>query len=107
MISLYKDKYSAEKEFLKNYFSLFLVDSKALDKNIWLLTKRSEGGFDFSNCEDLPFWRYEQLVSIANELNEEEKNQREQQEKQQKQSSGGDPSSYLNKISGMADKFKN
>jgi len=83
-----------------------MVDVKALDKNIWLLTKRSEGGFDFTKCEELPYWRYEQLVGIANELNEEEKKQREEQEKNQKSGYGGDTSSYLNKISGMADKFK-
>ena len=104
MISLSKDKYIHEIDFLSSLFGLFVVNQRDLDENLWMLTKRSKGGRSIDNAMDLPFWRYEQFVDIENNLAEEEKSSREEQESTQ--SSGMNPSSYLNQMSGMANKFK-
>lgn len=108
-LSLSKDRkeYDSEINFLKNIFSLFVVDQLALDKNIWILTQRSEGALSVDKVEKLPYWRYEQFVSIANEIAEAEKKEREKQEAEQKQSTPNyNPSTYLNQMSSMANKFK-
>lgn len=105
MISLYKDKYIQDIEFLSKIFGLFVVDQRSLDENLWMLTKRSKGGMSIDNAFKLPYWRYEQFVDIENKLIEEEKNSREEQESSQ-QPSGMNPSSYLNQMSSMASKFK-
>jgi hypothetical protein len=108
-VSLFKERYENEINMLKNIFGLFMVDHKELDKNIWMLAQRSKGGLDANYIESLPFWRYEQYVSIVNDLAEEEKREREKQEAEQKKSnpaSSYNPSSYLNKMSSMANKFK-
>ena len=104
MISLYKDKYLQEIEFLSKIFSLFIVDQRDLDENVWMLNKRSKGGMTLDNALNLPFWRYEQFVDIENEIAEEERSSREEQEGSQTQ--GINPSSYLNQMSSMANKFK-
>lgn len=94
--------------FLKDTFGLFMVNQKALDKNLWMLTERSDGGLDMRRAEKLPYWRYEQFVAIANEIADDEKKDREKQEAEQKKSSGTNfkPGNYLNKMSSMANKFK-
>lgn len=104
MISLSKEKYLNEINFLSSLFGLFIVNQRDLDENLWMLTKRSKGGMSIDNAMNLPFWRYEQFVDIENKLAEDEKAQREEQETSQ--SSGMNPSSYLNQMSGMANKFK-
>jgi hypothetical protein len=109
MNSLKPKDYENERKWYKNVFGLFMVDQKQLDKNLWMLTQRSKGGLDMKRVEYLPFWRYQQFVNIANEIAEEEKKEREKQEEQQKQqqqSSQYNPSSYLNQMSSMANKFK-
>jgi len=102
-------KLKAECNFLKEYFSLFMIDDEALNRNMWLLSIRSKGGLSIGEIERMAFWRYERYVDIANKLAEEEKDERKKQEEKQKnqsQNKSANPSSYLNKISGMANKFK-
>lgn len=90
---------------LKEIFSLFVVNHQDLDKNMWLLSLRSKGGLDIGKIEQLPFWRYEQFVGIANKLAEEEKEKNKEQEQTQS-NSGLNPSKYLNKLGSMSSKFK-
>lgn len=108
MNSLKPENYEGERKMYRDIFGLFMTDQKQLDKNLWMLTQRSKGGLDMKRAEELPFWRYQQFVTIANEIAEEEKKERERQEEQQKKNSGSqyNPSSYLNKMSSMASKFK-
>lgn len=110
MISLSKDKdkYLPEIEFIRSIFSLFMTDQESLDRNLWMLIQRSNGGLNLEKAENLPYWRYEQFVSIANKIAEDEKKDRESQESEQKsnQSSNFNPSGYLNKMGNMASKFK-
>ena len=109
MISLNSEEYEAEFTMLKNIMSLFMIDLKDLDRNIIMLTKWSEGGLTVEKADKLPFWRYEQFVTIANEQMEEEKKERERQESEQKKTSNVgnfNASNALNKMSNMANKFK-
>tara|TARA_R110000772_G_scaffold4683_1_gene16737 strand:+ start:4222 stop:4557 length:336 start_codon:yes stop_codon:yes gene_type:complete len=110
MISLSNDpnEFLAERTFLRDIFSLFMTDQESLDRNLWMLCQRSKGGLDLEKVESLPYWRYEQFVNIANGIAEDEKKERESQEGEQKsgQSNNFNPSGYLNKMSGMAGKFK-
>jgi len=101
------DKFKAEKHMLREMFSLFMVDYESLDKNLWLLSLRSKGGLSIEKIEQLPFWRYEQFVGIANKLSEEEKETKKTQEEKQKANTPNmNAGSYLNKLSGMSSKFK-
>jgi len=106
MSSLNYDDYESERKMMRDIFSLFVIEQRQLDKNLWMLTQRSKGGLDMRRAENLPFWRYEQFVEIANEIAEDEKKEREKQQEEQKASSNYNPSSYLNNISSMANKFK-
>jgi hypothetical protein len=101
------DEFLAERIFLKDIFNLFMTDQASLDKNLWMLTQRSKGGLPLEKAESLAYWRYEQFVSIANDIAEdEEKERKSQKEDQSGQSSNFNPGGYLNKMSGMAGKFK-
>lgn len=110
MISLSNDteEFLGEITFLGDIFGLFVTDQAMLDKNLWMLVQRSKGGMTLSDVENLPYWRYEQFVNIANEIADEERKSRESQESNQdfKQANNFNPSSYLSKMSGMANKFK-
>jgi len=54
-----------------------------------------------------PFWMFEENIKIVNELTDEEEKQRKKEEEKQSKSMGNfNPSSYMNNISGMANKFK-
>lgn len=112
MISLNKEKvnnkelYVGEIQMLRDMFSLFVVDLEALDKNLWLLSQRSKGGLPIGKIENIPFWRYESFVSIANKLAKDEDEKRKAEEEKQKTNSPSNPGSYLNKMSSMANKFK-
>lgn len=56
---------------------------------------------------DWPFWMLEENVSIINELTDEEDKQRSKQEEQQNKSMPNfNPSSYMNQMSSVANKFK-
>lgn len=52
------------------------------------------------------FWQFEENIKIVNELAEEEEKQRKKEEESQKQNQSFNPSSYMNKMGGMANKFK-
>lgn len=92
---------------LKEMFSLFMLDIESLDKNIWLLALRSKGGLSVEKIEQLPFWRYEQYIGIANKLAEEEGEKRKVDEENQKANTPNmNAGSYLNKMSSMSNKFK-
>lgn len=110
MISLSNDteEFLGEITFLGDIFGLFTTDQAMLDKNLWMLVQRSKGGMTLSDVENLPYWRYEQFVNIANEIAEEEDRDRKSQESEQSgnQSPSFNPSSYMNQMSGMANKFK-
>ena len=56
------------------------------------------------DANDLPFWQFEEVVKIVNELTEEENKEREKQDKGQNQNFN--PSSYMRDFSSMANKFK-
>ena len=54
-----------------------------------------------------PFWMLEENIKIVNELTEEEERQRKKQEDdQQKNTPNFNPSSYMNSMNSMANKFK-
>jgi hypothetical protein len=108
MISLNgKDDYEKQIDFLTKMASQFMVDQRKLDENLHLLAMGSKGGFNLEILENLPFWRYEQFIDIENKRRDEEKKRREQGAEKQKTSNNmGNPGSYLNKISSMANSFK-
>lgn len=109
MISLSndKDEFLSEIIFLKDIFNLFMIDQASLDRNLWMLTQRSKGGLSLEKAESLAYWRYEQFVSIANEIaDEEEKDRKTQNDQKSSQSNNFNPGGYLNKMSSMAGKFK-
>ena len=56
------------------------------------------------DANDLPFWQFEEVVKIVNELTDEENKDREKQEKGQQNNIN--PSSYMRDFSSMANKFK-
>lgn len=58
--------------------------------------------------DNWPFWMFEEMVKIINDLIEQEnKEQKKQQEEQGKYSGGmGDPSKYMKGMSKMSNKFK-
>jgi hypothetical protein len=57
--------------------------------------------------DEWPFWMLEENIKIVNELTEEEEKQRKkQEEEQQKGMPNFNPSSYMNNMSNMANKFK-
>jgi hypothetical protein len=54
-----------------------------------------------------PFWMLEENISIINDINdEEEKHRKNEEETQQKSMPNFNPSSYMNQMNGMSDKFK-
>lgn len=56
-----------------------------------------------TDANNLPFWQFEEVVKLVNELTEEENKDREKQEKNQPNMN---PSSYMRDFSSMAGKFK-
>lgn len=60
-----------------------------------------------SSIDKWPYWMLEENIKIVNELTDEEEKQRKKEEEKQSKSMGNfNPSSYMNNISGMANKFK-
>lgn len=60
-----------------------------------------------SSIDKWPYWMLEENIKIVNELTEEEEKQRKKEEKDQGKGMGNfNPSSYMNNISNMANKFK-
>lgn len=104
MTTLYREDYKNEIAFMKNFFSLFVVDQRSLDTNILRLSDRFDG-LSVERIEKLPYWRYEQFIDIANEMVKEEKT-RQESESGQSNSNVPNTNSILNKMSSMANKFK-
>ena len=104
LITLYKEDYTEEVKFLKKFFSLFMVDQRNLDTNILRLSDRFSG-LSVEKIENLPFWRYEQFIDIANELAKEDKARQEEQ-KPEKSPQMPNTNSMLSKMGNMANKFK-
>lgn len=71
-----------------------------------ILGQKYKGGISYTDGLELPFWVYEQMISIANDQAEEEKKQRDKDEETSKANTNINPSSYLNQMSGMMNKFK-
>ena len=60
------------------------------------------------SIDEWPFWMLEENIKIINELTEEEEKQRKKQEEsQQANMPNFNPSSYMNNMNSMANKFKN
>jgi hypothetical protein len=77
----------------------------SLLKNKLLLQKNYH--LQESAINDWPFWMLEENIKIVNELTEEEEKQKKRQEDdQQKNSPNFNPSSYMNSMNSMANKFK-
>jgi hypothetical protein len=54
-----------------------------------------------------PYWMMEENIKIVNEITDEEESERKKQEKdQEKQTSGFNPSSMMNNVSSMMNRFK-
>jgi hypothetical protein len=59
------------------------------------------------SIDDWPFWVFEENIKIINELTDEEDKQRKKQDDQQQKSMPNfNPSSYMNSMSSVANKFK-
>jgi len=82
-----------------------MMPLKPLLKNKLLLQKHYHTQ---ENSMDMwPFWLLEENISIINELtDEEEKNRKKEEEKQNSTMPNFNPSSYMNTMNGMANKFK-
>jgi hypothetical protein len=77
----------------------------SLLKNKLLLQKNYH--LQESAIDQWPFWMLEENIKIVNELTEEEERQRKKQEdEQQKSAPNFNPSSYMNSMNSMANKFK-
>jgi|GEM_PF-3077211 hypothetical protein len=60
-----------------------------------------------STIDNWAFWMFEEIVKIINDISEEEGKQEKKQQDEQSSGMGGfNPSSYMNSMSGMANKFK-
>jgi len=91
---------------MKEFLSLFMADHALITKNILMLGQKYKGTITLNEAKELPYWEYEQMITIANDQAKEEKEQREREEKNSKSNTSVNPSSYLNKMSGIANKFK-
>ncbi len=74
----------------------------SLLKNKLLLSKHYN--VQERDVNDLPFWQFEEIIKLVNELTEDENKDKETQEKGQQQSFN--PGSYMRDFSSMANKFK-
>lgn len=82
-----------------------MMPLKSLLKNKLLLQKHYH--LQEVSIDNWPYWMLEENVKIVNELTDEEEKQRKKEEEKQKMGTPNfNPSSYMNNISGMANKFK-
>ncbi len=59
------------------------------------------------SIDSWPYWMFEENIKVVNELTEEEEKQRKKEEEKQKMETPNfNPSSYMNNVSNMANKFK-
>ncbi len=60
-----------------------------------------------SDLDMLPYWQFEEYISIINEIaDEEEKHRKEEEGKQEKSIPNFNPSSYMKDMSSLTNKFK-
>lgn len=77
----------------------------SLLKNKLLLQKNYN--LQESSIDNWPFWMLEENIKIVNELTEEEEKQKKKQEDEQNKGMPNfNPSSYMNSMNNMANKFK-
>ena len=77
----------------------------SLLKNKLLLQKHYN--LQEASIDKWPYWMFEENIKIVNEITEEEEKLRKKEEEKQKMETPNfNPSSYMNNISGMANKFK-
>lgn len=76
---------------------------KSLLRNKLLLQKNFN--LQEISIDEWPYWMLEENIIIANELTEEEEKQRDKDDGKM-QSSNFNPSSYMNQMKSMANKFK-
>lgn len=59
------------------------------------------------SIDEWPFWMLEENIKIVNEITEEEeKHKKKEEDKQSKSMPNFNPSSYMNNMNSMANKFK-
>ncbi len=83
-----------------------MMPLKSLLKNKLLLQKHYH--LQENNIDSWPYWMFEENIKLVNELTEEEEKQRKKEEGEQGKipNMNFNPSSYMNNISNMANKFK-
>jgi len=78
---------------------------KSLLKNKLLLQKHYN--LQEVSIDRYPYWMFEENIKLVNELtDEEEKHRKNEEDKQGKGMGNFNPSSYMNNISSMSNKFK-
>lgn len=75
----------------------------SLFKNKILLQKNSN--LQEISIDNWPYWQLEENIKIVNELAEEEEKQKKKEEEEQS-ASNFNPSSYINNMNAMTNKFK-
>lgn len=82
-----------------------MMPLRSIIKNKILLYKNYHIGDD--TIDNWAFWLFEENIKLINELNEEEnKKTKAQEEEQTKKMGNMNPSSYMNNMSNIANKFK-
>ena len=82
-----------------------MMSLTSLLKNKLLLQKHY--GLQEVSIDEWPYWMLEENIKIVNELTEEEEKQRKKEEEKERMDTPNfNPSSYMNNISNMANKFK-
>jgi hypothetical protein len=82
-----------------------MMPLKSLLKNKLLLQKHYH--LQEESINHWPYWMFEENIKIVNEITEEEEKQRKKDEEKQKVNTPNfNPSSYMNNMSSMANKFK-
>ena len=82
-----------------------MMPLRDLLKNKILLQKNHN--FNEEYIDQYPYWQYEEVIKIVNEIVEEEEKNRKKEEESQKQNTPNfNPGSYMNKMGSMANKFK-
>ena len=67
----------------------------------------SESKYNYTNIDELPFWKYESIIKEVNNIIEErEKSRKSEENKQAQQMPNMNTSSFTNGLSNIASKFK-
>lgn len=97
------DKLKNERAFLKEFINVFCVDRRKLKMNMYILSTETNGGLSIDKIEKLPYYDYEEYISIHNET---KKKAKDSEDESNNKTNLPDQSKYINKISSMANKFK-